>query len=76
MRCRESGAAGRSAEVLRARAGVSVEVGDPNDATYNKLEQQLSNITIARDALAARMLNLLEEAEFSGKRISKREARP
>ena len=55
---------------------VALNGNDPNDATYNKLEQQLSNITIARDALAARMLNLLEEAEFSGKRISEREARP
>ena len=49
---------------------------DSNDATYNRLEQQISNITTARDALAARMLNLLEDAEFNGKRISQFEARP
>ncbi len=55
---------------------VALNGNDPHDATYNRLEQQLSNITFARDVLAARMLNLLEDAEFNGKRISEFEARP
>jgi hypothetical protein len=55
---------------------VALNGNDANDNTYKQLEQQLSNITMARDTLTARMLNLLEDAEFNGKRISPREAAP
>lgn len=55
---------------------VALNGSDRNDATYNQLENQLSNITAVRDALAGRMLGMLEDAEFSGNRISEREARP
>jgi hypothetical protein len=55
---------------------VALNSNDTNDATFNRLEHELSNITIARDALASRMLGLLEDAEFNGKSISDREARP
>jgi hypothetical protein len=55
---------------------VALNGNDANDATFNRLEHELSNITIARDALASRMLGLLEDAEFNGKSISDRDARP
>jgi hypothetical protein len=41
-----------------------------NDATYNGLENRLQNITAFRDFLAARMFELLSEAEFGGKPVS------
>ena len=46
-----------------------------DDATYNSLENRLQLITIFRDALAARMLNRLEDAELHGQRISDGEER-
>lgn len=46
-----------------------------DDATYNKLEKQLQIITAFRDALAARMLDRLEDAEFHGQRIGGGEER-
>ena len=55
---------------------VALNGNDRNDATYNRLERELTNITAARDALAGRMLVLLENAEFSGRPISDRDARP
>jgi hypothetical protein len=55
---------------------VALNGSDANDATFNRLERELSNITFARDALASRMLALLEDAEFNGKSISDRDARP
>jgi hypothetical protein len=54
---------------------VALNGNDRNDATYNQLEGQLSNITAVRDSLAERMLAQLEDAEFNGNRISEREAR-
>jgi hypothetical protein len=55
---------------------VALNGNDRNDATYNQLERQLSNVTAVRDSLADRMLGMLEDAEFSGNRITEREARP
>jgi hypothetical protein len=46
-----------------------------DDATYNSLENRLQVITIFRDALAARMLNRLEDAELHGQRIGDGEER-
>jgi hypothetical protein len=46
-----------------------------DDATYNRLENQLQLITAFRDALAARMLERLEDAEFHGQRIGGGEER-
>ena len=44
--------------------------GSPgNDTEYIQLENALSNITFARDVLAAQMLDLLQDAEFNGKQI-------
>ncbi|HTZ32169.1 MAG TPA: hypothetical protein VMH31_06910 [Methylomirabilota bacterium] len=55
---------------------VALKGNDPGDATYTKLENQLSSVTTARDALAARMLSVLEDAEFNGNRVTKLEAFP
>ena len=55
---------------------VALNGSDKNDATYNRLERQLSDIGTVRDALADRMLKMLEDAEFNGNRITEREARP
>lgn len=46
-----------------------------NDATYNRLENQLQSVTAYRDALAAKMLERLTAAEFQGKRIADEEAK-
>ena len=44
--------------------------GSPgNDSKYIQTENILSNITTARDTLAAQMLDLLQDAEFNGKQI-------
>src|SRR5262249_27160347 len=53
---------------------VALKSSDPDDATYTKLEKQLANIAATRDALADRMLSVLEDAEFNGKRVSDRDA--
>ena len=55
---------------------VALASNDSNDATYTNLENQLSNITAVRNALAGKMLALLESAEFNGKAIDDREALP
>ena len=49
---------------------------DQNDATYTILERELANVTRTRDAIAAKMLTLLENAEFKGKPVNEWEARP
>lgn len=55
---------------------VALNGSDKNDATYSRLERQLSDIGTVRDALADQMLKMLEDAEFNGNRITEREARP
>jgi hypothetical protein len=55
---------------------VALNGNDANDATYTQLEKQLTNIGTTRDAIAGRMLNLLEAAEFDGQPINLREAAP
>jgi hypothetical protein len=55
---------------------VALNGSDANDATYTRLENELTEIGAARDNIAGRMLSLLEGAEFSGKPISVREAAP
>jgi hypothetical protein len=42
---------------------------DPNDATYNQLENTLGSLNAQRDALASQMIQILEDAEFNGKNI-------
>ncbi len=47
---------------------------DPNDATYTQLEGELASVSAQRDALAARMIALLEGAEFGGTPINAKQA--
>ena len=44
----------------------ALESNAPNDSTYTQLEQQLSNMTVTRNALAGQILATLESAEFGG----------
>jgi|HubBroStandDraft_2_1064218.scaffolds.fasta_scaffold14812_1 hypothetical protein len=55
---------------------VALNGNDAKDATYTQLENQLTNIGTARDAIAGQMLALLEAAEFNGQPITVREAAP
>jgi hypothetical protein len=54
----------------------ALESNTPHDNTYNNLENHLIRITSARDALAAKMIALLEGAEFNGQPISQGQANP
>jgi hypothetical protein len=45
-----------------------------DDSTYTNLESQLSSISIKRDALAAQMIALLENAAFNGQPINEQQA--
>jgi hypothetical protein len=54
----------------------ALESNTPHDNTYNNLENHLIRITDKRDALAAKMIALLEGAEFNGQPISKGQADP
>jgi hypothetical protein len=53
---------------ISTRALASGSPGD--DSTYINLENQLSEITLLRDALASDMITRLNDAEFNGKKIS------
>jgi hypothetical protein len=44
---------------------------DPNDATYNQLENNLITLEGQRQALASQMIQMLEDAEFQGKPIDR-----
>jgi hypothetical protein len=44
---------------------------DPNDATYNQLENTLGSLNAQRDSLASQMIQILEDAEFNGKTIDR-----
>src|SRR5262249_49139390 len=55
---------------------VALNGSDANDATYTRLEKELTNIGATRDSIASRMLDLLEGAEFKGKPISVGQALP
>jgi hypothetical protein len=55
---------------------VALNGNDANDTTYTRLENELTNIGTTRDAIAGRMLNLLEAAEFDGQPINVQEAAP
>jgi len=49
---------------------VAMESGSAqNDSTYTSIESQLGAYTVQRDELAAKILSLLEAAEFNGKPI-------
>jgi hypothetical protein len=44
----------------------ALESNAPNDSAYTQLENQLINMTITRNAIAAQMIATLEAAEFGG----------
>jgi hypothetical protein len=53
----------------------AIESGSASDdSTYTNLENQLASLTSERNALAGRMISLLEGAEFSGQPISEQQA--
>jgi hypothetical protein len=54
----------------------ALESNTPHDNTYNNLEDHLIRITGKRDTLAAKMIALLEGAEFNKQPISKGQADP
>jgi hypothetical protein len=62
-----------NAELGRTSLRISTKAlasGSPgNDSKYIELENALSNITLARDVLAAQMLQVLQDAEFNGKPV-------
>src|SRR5260370_18973516 len=54
----------------------ALESGNANDdSTYTNLENQLISITNQRDALAAQMSKLLEDAAFNGQSINEQQAK-
>jgi hypothetical protein len=54
----------------------ALESNTPHDNTYNNLENHLIRITSKRDALATKMIALLEGAEFNGQPFSTGQADP
>jgi hypothetical protein len=47
---------------------------DADDATYTSIEGQIESLTSQRDALAAKMVGLLNGAEFNGQAFSDAQA--
>jgi hypothetical protein len=68
-----NGDLGRTSLRISTRALASGSPG--SDSDYIQLENAISNITLARDVLAAQMLQQLQDAEFNGKRIEEGRAR-
>jgi hypothetical protein len=64
---------GQTSLRISTRALASGSAG--SDSTYAALESQLSDITVLRDDLAARMSQLLDGAEFHDQHITEREER-
>jgi hypothetical protein len=46
-----------------------------DDATYNALEEEIAGVTAQRNAIAARMITILEAAAFEHARVDEDEAR-
>ncbi|MGE5141082.1 MAG: hypothetical protein ACM3JD_16565, partial [Rudaea sp.] len=61
------GPLGLASLAISTRALSSADAGD---ATYSQLEGQLMTITSQRDALAAKMIGMLEGAEFNGQSVN------
>jgi endonuclease III len=47
---------------------------DSNDATYNKIENELLDLTQQRNAIASQMLSMLEDSTFDGKGFTEAKA--
>jgi hypothetical protein len=54
---------------------VSTKALEGDDATYQRLENKLLDLTADRDVLAAKMRDMLEAAAFQGEPINKRKAK-
>jgi hypothetical protein len=68
-----NGDLGRTSLRISTRALASGTPG--SDSRYVQLENAISNITLARDVLAAQMLQQLQDAEFNGKQINEEQER-
>ena len=53
---------------------VALESNDAGDARFTSIENQLASFAAQRDALVAKIISLLEEAQFDNKRIPEEEA--
>jgi hypothetical protein len=47
---------------------------DANDATYNKIENDILDIKSRRNAIASQMLSILEDSTFDGKAFNEAKA--
>jgi len=54
--------------------GISTEALEGNDTTYSLLEQQIKDITVKRNEIAGRMIEMLEDAAFNDQPIDKAKA--
>jgi hypothetical protein len=68
-----NGDLGQTSLRISTRALASGSPG--SDSRYIQLENAISNITLARDVLAAQMLQQLQDAEFNGKQINEERER-
>ena len=62
---------------LKTLTGISTRAlksTDKNDATYKRLESRIVDLTQQRNAIAAEMIDMLEDAAFNGKEINERQA--
>jgi hypothetical protein len=55
--------------------GISTQALAGDAATYARLEDKINDITARRNAIAGRMIDMLEDAAFNGQHIDEREAR-
>jgi hypothetical protein len=53
----------------------ALKSNEAGDATYTQIEGQLASLTSQRDALAAQMVALLDDAEFNGHAIDEQQAK-
>jgi hypothetical protein len=54
---------------LKTLVGISTTALKGSDAVYAKLEDQIADITARRNAIAGRMIDILEDAAFGGEDV-------
>ena len=59
---------------LSTLTGISTEALEGNDTTYSLLEQQIKDITVKRNEIAGKMIEMLENAAFNDQPIDKAKA--
>jgi len=62
-------------ETLKTSTAALLSGDDANDATYTALDAQLADILTRRDALAAKMIDMIEDATFDRRAIDEQEAK-